>query len=144
MEAAPAWLWRWEVVSEEDFYDPAYQMVVERASEFITDPQIGDFIEEQYTTERPGRLEDFHLPLKPSDVEDALVMKNVVQQEGQWMVYLVFVDMEQPCCFFRQPISRCRTRKLAEIVGSYKRRRHSADPGLAFQSDIDEMGCCWN
>lgn len=47
---------RWEVVSEEDFYDPAYQMVVERASEFITDPQLGDFIEEELEPIEFGRI----------------------------------------------------------------------------------------
>lgn len=47
---------RWQVVSEEDFYDPAYQMLVERASEYIDNPQEGDFIEEELEPIEFGRI----------------------------------------------------------------------------------------
>jgi len=47
---------RWEVVSEEDFYDPAYQMVVEQAVKHIDNPQIGDFIEEELEPVEFGRI----------------------------------------------------------------------------------------
>lgn len=47
---------RWEVVSEEDFYDPAYQMVVERAAEHIEDPKIGDVVEEELEPVEFGRI----------------------------------------------------------------------------------------
>ncbi|MDH4394829.1 MAG: transcription termination factor NusA [Limnobacter sp.] len=47
---------RWEVVSEEDFYDPAYQMVVERAVEHIDDPKIGDIVEEELEPVEFGRI----------------------------------------------------------------------------------------
>lgn len=47
---------RWEVVSEEDFYDPAYQMLVERAAERIDDPKIGDFVEEELEPVEFGRI----------------------------------------------------------------------------------------
>lgn len=47
---------RWEVVSEEDFYDPAYQMVVERAAEHIDDPKIGDIVEEELEPVEFGRI----------------------------------------------------------------------------------------
>jgi transcription termination/antitermination protein NusA len=47
---------RWEVVSEEDFYDPAYQMVVERAAEHIDDPKVGDIVEEELEPVEFGRI----------------------------------------------------------------------------------------
>ncbi|WP_288106468.1 transcription termination factor NusA [Limnobacter sp.] len=47
---------RWEVVSEEDFYDPAYQMVVEQAVKYMDNPQIGDFIEEELEPIEFGRI----------------------------------------------------------------------------------------
>lgn len=47
---------RWEVVSEEDFYDPAYQMVVEQAAKHMDNPQIGDFIEEELEPIEFGRI----------------------------------------------------------------------------------------
>lgn len=47
---------RWQVVSEEDFYDPAYQMLAERAAEYIDDPKEGDFIEEELEPIEFGRI----------------------------------------------------------------------------------------
>lgn len=47
---------RWEVVSEEDFYDPAYQVLQERAA--ITKPGIalGEFVEEELEPVEFGRI----------------------------------------------------------------------------------------
>ena len=47
---------RWQVVSEEEFYDPAYQMLAERAAEYIDNPQEGDFIEEELEPIEFGRI----------------------------------------------------------------------------------------
>ena len=47
---------RWEVVSEEDFYDPAYQVVLDRAQAQNPDPQLGDFIEEELEPIEFGRI----------------------------------------------------------------------------------------
>lgn len=47
---------RWEVVSEEDFYDPAYQVLLERASEQNPDIQLGDFVEEELEPIEFGRI----------------------------------------------------------------------------------------
>ncbi|WP_370260799.1 transcription termination factor NusA [Limnobacter sp.] len=47
---------RWEVVSEEDFYDPAYQMVLDQAQKHKADAQLGDFIEEELEPVEFGRI----------------------------------------------------------------------------------------
>ncbi|HEX4844061.1 MAG TPA: transcription termination factor NusA [Limnobacter sp.] len=47
---------RWEVVSEEDFYDPAYQMVLDQAVKHKADAQLGDFIEEELEPIEFGRI----------------------------------------------------------------------------------------
>ncbi|HEX4918379.1 MAG TPA: transcription termination factor NusA [Limnobacter sp.] len=47
---------RWEVVSEEDFYDPAYQMVLDQAVKHKADAQLGDFIEEGLEPIEFGRI----------------------------------------------------------------------------------------
>ncbi|HEY1057788.1 MAG TPA: transcription termination factor NusA [Limnobacter sp.] len=47
---------RWEVVSEEDFYDPAYQVLLERASEQNPDIQLGEFVEEELEPIEFGRI----------------------------------------------------------------------------------------
>jgi N utilization substance protein A len=47
---------RWEVVSEEDFYDPAYQVVLDRAQAQIPDLNLGDFIEEELEPIEFGRI----------------------------------------------------------------------------------------
>ena len=47
---------RWEVVSEEEFYDPAYQMVVEQAKEYVDEPLVGEFIEEGLEPIEFGRI----------------------------------------------------------------------------------------
>jgi N utilization substance protein A len=47
---------RWEVVSEEDFYDPAYQMVLEQALVHDPEAEMGDFIEEELEPIEFGRI----------------------------------------------------------------------------------------
>ncbi|MFN4330032.1 MAG: transcription termination factor NusA [Limnobacter sp.] len=47
---------RWEVVSEEDFYDPAYQVVLDRAQAQNPDLNLGDFIEEELEPIEFGRI----------------------------------------------------------------------------------------
>lgn len=47
---------RWEVVADEDLYDPSYQMVPEQAAKFIDNPQVGDFIEEELEPIEFGRI----------------------------------------------------------------------------------------
>lgn len=47
---------RWEVVTEEDFYDPAYQMVLEQALSHDPEAEMGDFIEEELEPIEFGRI----------------------------------------------------------------------------------------
>ncbi|HEX4855229.1 MAG TPA: transcription termination factor NusA [Limnobacter sp.] len=47
---------RWEVVTEEDFYDPAYQMVLNQAREHDAEADLGDFIEEELEPVEFGRI----------------------------------------------------------------------------------------
>ena len=47
---------RWEVVTEEDFYDPAYQMVLEQALKHDEEAEMGDFIEEELEPVEFGRI----------------------------------------------------------------------------------------
>jgi len=47
---------RWEVVTEEDFYDPAYQMVLEQAIAHDPEAEMGDFIEEELEPIEFGRI----------------------------------------------------------------------------------------
>ncbi|MBU0782641.1 MAG: transcription termination factor NusA [Gammaproteobacteria bacterium] len=47
---------RWEVVTEEDFYDPAYQMVLDQALAHDSEAEMGDFIEEELEPVEFGRI----------------------------------------------------------------------------------------
>jgi N utilization substance protein A len=47
---------RWEVVTEEDFYDPAYQMVLDQALKHDEEAEMGDFIEEELEPVEFGRI----------------------------------------------------------------------------------------
>lgn len=47
---------RWEVVAEEDFYDPAYQMVLDQALKNDAEAEMGDFIEEELEPVEFGRI----------------------------------------------------------------------------------------
>ncbi len=47
---------RWEVVTEEDFYDPAYQMVLDQALKNDPEAEMGDFIEEELEPVEFGRI----------------------------------------------------------------------------------------
>ena len=47
---------RWEVVTEEDFYDPSYQMVLEQALSNDPEAEMGDFIEEELEPIEFGRI----------------------------------------------------------------------------------------
>jgi len=47
---------RWEVVTEEDFYDPAYQMVLDQALKHDAEAEMGDFIEEELEPVEFGRI----------------------------------------------------------------------------------------
>lgn len=47
---------RWEVVTEEDFYDPAYQMVLDQALSHDPEAEMGDFIEEELEPIEFGRI----------------------------------------------------------------------------------------
>lgn len=47
---------RWEVVTEEDFYDPAYQMVLGQAHQHDSEAELGDFIEEELEPVEFGRI----------------------------------------------------------------------------------------
>ncbi|MCR2745996.1 transcription termination factor NusA [Limnobacter parvus] len=47
---------RWEVVTEEDFYDPAYQMVLDQALSHDSEAEMGDFIEEELEPIEFGRI----------------------------------------------------------------------------------------
>lgn len=47
---------RWEVVTEEDFYDPAYQMVLDQALSHDAEAEMGDFIEEELEPVEFGRI----------------------------------------------------------------------------------------
>ncbi|MCQ8896385.1 transcription termination factor NusA [Limnobacter humi] len=47
---------RWEVVSEEDFYDPAYQVLIERAREQAPGVELGEFVEEELEPIEFGRI----------------------------------------------------------------------------------------
>ncbi len=47
---------RWEVVTEEDFYDPAYQMVLDQALSHDPEAEMGDFIEEELDPIEFGRI----------------------------------------------------------------------------------------
>ena len=47
---------RWEIVSEEDFYDPAYQMLAERGAEYRKDVALGEFVEEEIEPIEFGRI----------------------------------------------------------------------------------------
>lgn len=47
---------RWEVVTEEEFYDPAYQMVLDQATSHDPEAEMGDFIEEELEPIEFGRI----------------------------------------------------------------------------------------
>ena len=51
---------RWEIVSEEDFYDPAYQMLAERGAEYRKDVALGEFVEEEIEPIEFGRIGASH------------------------------------------------------------------------------------
>jgi len=47
---------RWDVVTEEDFYDPAYHMVLDQALKHDAEAEMGDFIEEELEPVEFGRI----------------------------------------------------------------------------------------
>lgn len=104
---------------------------------------IGDFIEDQYTTERLAKPEDLALLQDKEWLAQTAVVENIVRKGEQWMIYLVYANPENPHTFIRRPMKSYRTEKIAEIVGSYTRRTMTKAPK---DSDVDlsDFGICWN
>jgi len=102
---------------------------------------IAQFIEDQYEQERVGQLDDFANAFEQGD---HIVKQDIVYRQGQWIVYLLFIDMENPNTFRRVPVKACKTRKLAEITGAYLQRKYSVDAVLAFGINEDELDCSPN
>jgi len=76
--------------------------------------------------------------------EDALVQTEIVERNGLYIVYLIFVDVEDARQFVRVPAKVCRTRRSAEVVASYKCRFCACDKCLPFQVDLDDFQLCDN
>ena len=102
---------------------------------------IGQFIEDQYNQERLANLEDY---VEVSGQELQIVEQDVAYRNGCWVVYLIYIDLENPHSFIRIPVKTCKTRKLAEITGAYLRRTRSMDSALAFGISEDELDCSLN
>lgn len=47
---------RWQVVAEEDFYDPAYQVLLERAQQETPQIAVGDYVEQELEPVEFGRI----------------------------------------------------------------------------------------
>jgi len=102
---------------------------------------IAQFIEDQYEQERVAQLDNF------ADINangHHIVKQDIAYRNGEWMVYLLFIDMENQNTFRRVPVKACKTRKLAEITGAYLQRKYSVDAVLAFGINEDELDCSLN
>ncbi|HMO40098.1 MAG TPA: hypothetical protein PKC76_19185 [Saprospiraceae bacterium] len=102
---------------------------------------IADFIEDQHTQERPADLSEY---ADPVGQEWSVVEYDIAPQDGLWVVYLLFIDVDNPASFTRIPVKACRTRKLAEITAGYLRRARSMDTIITFRANADELGCSLN
>lgn len=96
---------------------------------------MAQFIENQYEQERVADLADFQNVTSESPV---IIESEVVFRKGDWIVYLIYIDLADTNSFVRRAVKVCKTRKLAEITGAYLRRAHSMDTMLTFGLGMDE------
>lgn len=102
---------------------------------------IGQFIEDQYEQERAANPEDY---ADASGQAWQIVKHDIAYRNDCWVVYLIYIDLENPHTFTRVPVKACKTRKLAEITGAYLRRTRSVDAALTFGLNEDELDCSLN
>ncbi len=102
---------------------------------------IEQTIEQQYKEERVDLPPDQWKELIP---ENSIVLTDIIERDGCHVVYLVFVNMEDPTRLVRVPTRVCRTREIAEIVASYKCRLCSCDRCIPINVDVDDFGFSWN
>lgn len=80
---------------------------------------IENFIERQYEEERLDQAPEHPSAWLPGQ---SFVQAEVAERGGRYIVYLLFVDLEDPACFARIPVRSCPDLKTAEIVAAYKSR----------------------
>ena len=101
---------------------------------------IGRYLEEQYELERKAELSKF-TPATPSG--DHEVYADICCQGREWVVYLVFRDTEDRTTFFRTAVKTCRSRHIAEIIGTYQCRIRSSAPESKPEAGATGSSC-WN
>ncbi len=75
---------------------------------------------------------------------DEVVLSGVEERKGQWVAQLLLKDRNAPFTFIKQATRKCRTPKIAEIVGRYTGRMiEDARQGEAVSvAETDRF--CWN
>jgi hypothetical protein len=102
---------------------------------------ITNAIERPFQEEYPDLPPESWKELMP---ENAVVRTEIVERDGSFIVYLIYIDLEDPRKLVRMPARVCRSRKSAEILASYKCRFCECDQCVPFQVDMDDFNCCMN
>lgn len=97
---------------------------------------ITDFIEGQYQEERADVLPERAETLLP---DDFTVKTDVVRKNGVYIVYLVYINIEDPTHFVRVPARVCRNRKIAEIVAFYKCQLCACEQCVPLGVNLDDF-----
>lgn len=97
---------------------------------------ITGFIEGQYEEERLAEMPVLAEDLMP---EVATTYTEVVERDGQYVVNLVYVSLEDPTVRLRVPARVCSNRKIAEIIASYKCRLCACDQCIPITTSVDDF-----
>lgn len=70
----------------------------------------------------------------------SIVQTDVVQKDGNYVVYLMHINVEDPAQFVRLPARVCQDQRTAEIIASYKCKLCACDFCVPLTTGIEDFG----
>ncbi len=104
--------------------------------------ELLNLLNNQHFTDKAGKNVDMDFLSDDWWLRDTAVIENVVKREGMWEIHLVFAHYQQPDKLIKRIISRCTSKKKAELNAWYMKRLAAKDQRGTLKVKLSDFQLC--